>query len=260
MVHMRLRGTCSGKYIGELEHIVSSIDEKTISIQPCISDEGYMIRYPPIGGVGEPDFNILCKLIRTLNIGRTICSPMLKVGRIDDGDVALTFTHDGGLTIQRIRKLENAAIYALRGYRIILLTSKCRLCDFRVFECMIGLCGICLEKLEFNYEQDVLSENICVLLSNIARIDEGGGIEAYLEEQLGKLSRIIWLSHSIDEVNTITLYMSIILSMANLYSRIRNARELKKITDHLCMICYSDRIERILENIIKLYRDELKLK
>ncbi|MEM2740224.1 MAG: hypothetical protein QXQ29_05445 [Candidatus Bathyarchaeia archaeon] len=259
MVHVKLKSGCSGGYLSELESIISSTDRKAISIQPCISDEGYMVRYPPMEGIGEPDFNIVCKLIRTLYASRTICNLTLRVGRIDDGNVVLTLTHNGELIIQRIRRLEDAAIYASRGYRIILLASRCRLCGFRIFECMIGLCSVCLEKLEFDDERSILSENVRELLSNLARISESGlgEIEEYLEDQLRKISEIIWLAYSIDEA---ILYASIILSMMNLYSKIHNAKELKKITDYLNEVCYSDDIEEIINGIVKLCKEKGKMK
>lgn len=257
MVYARLKSECSGRYLSELKSIISSIEKKAVTIQPCISDKGYMARYPPIEGIGELDFNIVCRLIRTLYIGRIICSPTLRVGRIDDGNIALTFTHDGGLTIQRIRKLEDATIYASGGYRIILLASRCSLCGFRIFECMIGLCNVCLEGLEFDNKQGGPAENIREFLLNLARISEGGvrEIEEYLEDQLRKLSRKIWLPHSVDEIDIDVLHTSIILSMMNLYSKIHDARELRKVADYLNRIRYSDDIGKIIDDIVKLYSE-----
>jgi hypothetical protein len=261
MVCVKLKDGCSGRYLSELESLISSIDRKAISIQPCISDEGYMVRYPPVKGLGELDFDILCKLIRILDISRIICSPKLRVGRIDDGNVALTFTYDGGLTIQRVRVPEDATSYALRGFRIILLASRCRLCGSRVFECMIGLCGVCLDRLEYDEsEMHTLSEDIHRFLSSLVEASEDGGlggVERCVEDQLKKISRMFWSPRSTDEFNIAILHVSIILSLMNLYSKIRNNRELRKIVGYISEIRRYDDIRRIVEDIARLYREKM---
>jgi len=257
---MKLKDGCSGRYLSELEFLISSASKKAISIQPCISDEGYMVRYPPAEGIGELDFDILCKLIRILDINRIICSPKLRVGRIDDGNVALTFTYDGGLVIQRVRALEDATSYASKGFRIILLASKCRLCGFRIFECMIGLCGVCLDRLEYDKsETHMLSEDIHKFLSSLVEASESRGLgmaERCVKDQLKKLSRILWFPRSTDELNTAILHISITLSLMNLYSKICKDRELREIADYISEIHRYDDIGKLIEGIAKLCREK----
>lgn len=253
MTYVELEYGCSGRYLGKLKSIIQSIDRKSITIQPCISDEGYMARYPPIEGIYELDFNTICKLIRALRIERTICSPTLRIGRVDDGSIALTFTYDGGLTIQRIKDLEEAVVYASRGYRIALLASRCKLCSFRIFECITGLCNKCLKELKLYNKQWVLSEELRKILADIIRIEELEGIDKYLNDQLSRVAKTIWLSNSMDDTSITTILVSIILSMTNIYSKVNCIEELRDIASYLNEICQYHDLRKILESIAKLY-------
>ncbi|MEM4461726.1 MAG: hypothetical protein QW695_02490 [Candidatus Bathyarchaeia archaeon] len=253
MTYIELEYRCSGRYLDKLKSIIQSIDRRDVTIQPCISDEGYMVRYPPIEGIYELDFNTICKLIRALRIERTICSPTLKIGRVDDGSIALTFTYDGGLTIQRIKDLDKAIVYASRGYRVALLASRCKLCSFRVFECIMGLCGRCLKELKLYDKQWILSEELRKILLDISRIERLEDIETYLNDQLSKASRIIWFSDSMDDISIAIILVSIILSMTNMYPKMNCIEELRNMISYLNEICQYHDLKKILESIAKLY-------
>lgn len=105
-----------------------------------------MVRFPPLESLGEIDFTVLCSVLEG-GRGRLSgfrCSRILGAARVEDEGATLTFTSRGGLTVGRVNGVEEAVEYAARGFRLMMVSSKCRLCGKPVFTCILGVCGECL--------------------------------------------------------------------------------------------------------------------